>query len=156
MARCKDIIKTQKEQLNEKESEMSKLKEDLSRKESVEIEKSNCLAKLSKAEIEIKNFNTSIEEIRKNYEQKQQSLVESNQAQLLNIEKLQKRCSDLSFELEEKGSLFQKQFQLFQAEFVQKEDNLLVKLKSLQEDLDTEKEKNKNNLTYHKSIFFYN
>ena len=49
--------------------------------------------------------------------------------------------------MEEKGSLFQKQFQLFQAEFVQKEDNLLDKLNKLQEELDIEKAKNTKNNT---------
>ena len=82
------------------------------------------------------------------YEMKLTAANDLNSSLSASVERVQKRCTDLNMELDEKGNLFQTQFQVFQREFVDREEGLKSKLKSLQEDylglereLRTEREK---------------
>lgn len=125
MTKCKDVIKTQKEQLIEKETLLGEQKSTLERLGGVERER-DALA------IQVKSLSESLEKSRRDYEEKLVNLNEQKAILSASVEKLQKRGADLNQELEEKGSLFQKQFQMFQNEYNQKEAELKAKIKELE------------------------
>jgi chromosome segregation ATPase len=107
LAKCKDLIKQQKEQLieltSEKESLSAQKRDDTIKLNSLEVECSSLRSKLAEQESRLNS-----------------SLKHSTELQTAN-DKLHKRCSDLSSELDEKANLFQRQFQMFQSEYNDKE-----------------------------------
>ena len=121
------MIKTQKEQLLEKEQKLAEQAESVDKNRDLSRELNECKSKLIEADYKFEAF-------RKECELKLSGLSEQNAALQLNWDRSVKRCNDLNMELDEKGNLFQRQFQMFQQEFVVKEESLQNKLKLLQED----------------------
>ena len=127
LAKCRELIKDQKEQLASKESVISEQKEQLARL-------ANACEERDETKKLIQNSDEQLKKSKVVFEEREAVLNEKNSVLMANVEKLQKRLADLNSELEEKGNLFQKQFQLFQVEFNEKEDGLKNKLKLLQDD----------------------
>ena len=102
LSRCKELIKTQKEQLAEKETQIGEQTEKLAAASKWQAERDSLAAQLA-------------ESARDKLDAEQRIVVLNEQVDILkaNVEKAQKRCADLNSELDEKSNLFQKQFQLF-------------------------------------------
>lgn len=125
MTKCKDVIKSQKEQLAEKETLLSEQKSTIDRLVVVERER-------DALSIQVKSLSDALDKQRRDYDEQIVNLNEQKAILSASCEKLHKRSADLNQELEEKGSLFQKQFQVFQAEYAQKEAELKAKVKELE------------------------
>ncbi|CAF0851109.1 unnamed protein product [Brachionus calyciflorus] len=127
LRKCRELIKTQKQNLTEKEELCNTQQEKLAKLEATEALNLELTTK-------IQNLEKDLENSKRDFEGREINLNEEKSILQQNIDKLTKRCNDLNMELEEKGNLFQKQFQLFQTEFNEKEENLSYKLNLLQQD----------------------
>ncbi|RNA12383.1 golgin subfamily A member 4 isoform X2 [Brachionus plicatilis] len=127
LVKCRKLIENQKQDLIKKD--------DLISEQKVEIEKLKPLVE-EKDELKARfeSLQAQIDKMKSDFESREVNFNEERSVLQQNLEKSNKRCNDLSMELEEKGNLFQKQFQLFQVEFNEKEENLAYRLKLLQQD----------------------
>lgn len=125
MTKCKDVIKSQKEQLGEKETLLAEQKSTIERLVLVERER-------DALNIQVKSLSETLEKTRRDYDEQIVNLNEQKTILTGSVEKLQKRTSDLNQELDEKGSLFQRQFQMFQSEYNQKEGEMKARIKELE------------------------
>lgn len=143
LTRCKELIKTQKATLAEKEKTVSDQTELLEKKAILETD----LEAYKKKTVDLES---RLKDMQDDYEMRLSMSNDLNASLSASVERTQKRCNDLNMELDEKGNLFQQQFQVFQKEFLDREEGLKNKLKLLQEDyfnaeqeLAAEKEKSK-------------
>ena len=116
LSRCKELIKTQKQNIADKDKTINEHTELLEKKKNVEKDLNDF--KKRTAELELKLAGST-------------DLNESLQG---SVDRMQKRFDDLNMELDEKGNLFQVQFQVFQKGYLDKEEGLKNKLKLLQDD----------------------
>lgn len=143
LTRCKELIKTQKATLAEKEKTVSDQTELLEKKAMLETD----LEAYKKKTVDLES---RLKDMQDDYEMRLSASNDLNASLSASVERTQKRCNDLNMELDEKGNLFQQQFQVFQKEFLDREEGLKNKLKLLQDDyfnaeqeLAAEKEKSK-------------